>query len=74
MDSSAPHVPLPSVAWSHLAASHGENSLPDAAGPALTGPHAHGDDSLQLRARLLRMIVDNEHTRKSVAAEAFNAR
>ena len=74
MDSSTPHVPLPSAAWSHLAASHGENPHADAALPTLAGQHCPADDSSQLRARLLRLIVDNEHTRKSAAVEAFNAR
>src|SRR5688572_17359148 len=74
MDSATPHIPSPSVAWSHLAASLGENSMTDAGRAGLAGPHHPLEDASQLRARLLRMIVDSEHSRKSAAAEAFNGR
>lgn len=73
MDSTTPHLPSPSVAWSHLAASQGESPLGEAAQSPVPGPH-RAEDASQLRARLLRMIVDSEHSRKSAAAEAFNAR
>jgi hypothetical protein len=73
MDSTTPHIPSPSVAWSRLAASQGENPLVDAATVGLAGPHCL-EDASQLRARLLRMIVDSEHSRKTAAAEAFNGR
>lgn len=74
MDSTSPHIPAPSAAWSHVAASQGESPLGGAAQSAELGPHCHAEDASQLRARLLRMIVDSEHSRKTAAAEAFNAR
>jgi hypothetical protein len=43
-------------------------------GASMAGPHRHEEDASQLRARLLRMIVDSEHSRKSAATEASNAR
>ena len=74
MDSATPHIPSPSVAWSHLAASHGENPLGDAGPSAVPGPHRQEESALQLRARLLRMIVDSEQSRKSAATEASHGR
>jgi hypothetical protein len=72
MDSVTSHIPSPSVAWSHLAASQGEAVLGDS--PAgIAGPH-RAEDASQLRARLLRMIVDNEQSRKSAAADASHGR
>ena len=73
MDSATPHIPSPSVAWSHLAASQGENPLGDAGPSAVPGPH-RPEDAMQLRARLLRMIVDSEQSRKSAASEASHGR
>jgi hypothetical protein len=71
---SATHIPSPSVAWSHLAASQGENPLVEAGKAGLAGPHHPQEDASHLRARLLRMIVDSEHSRKTAAVEAFNGR
>ena len=73
MDSATPHIPSPSVAWSHLAASQGE--MPGAgASPVLPAGQSQVNETAQLRARLLQMIVDQEHSRKAASAEAFNAR
>ena len=74
MDSAAPQIPSPSVAWSHLAASHGERVLADLARGSHEKPQRSGDEAAQLRARLLRMIVDSEQSRKAAAAEGINAR
>jgi hypothetical protein len=74
MDSATPHLPSPSVAWSHLAASQGESPLGDAGSSVVPGPHRQEESASQLRARLLRMIVDSEHSRKSAAAEASHGR
>ena len=73
MDSTTPHIPSPSVAWSHLAASQGEMTPPDTA-PLTPAPTSPKDEATALRARLLRMIVDRENTRKTASAEAFHAR
>ena len=74
MDSATPHIPSPSVAWSHLAASQGENPLGSGGPSAVPGPHHQEESALQLRARLLRMIVDSEQSRKSAATEASHGR
>ncbi|HEX6960429.1 MAG TPA: hypothetical protein VF175_01070 [Lacipirellula sp.] len=74
MDSAAPQIPSPSVAWSHLAASHGEPVLVDLARGSHEKPQRSSDEAAQLRARLLRMIVDSEQSRKAAAAEGINAR
>jgi hypothetical protein len=74
MDSAASHLADTSRAWRHVAATHGDESAPDCARSTLAGTHRPAEDVTQLRARLLRMIVDNEHSRKTAAAEAFNAR
>jgi hypothetical protein len=74
MDSATPHIPSPSVAWSHLAASQGDRVLADSARELTGGPHRPEEDAAQLRARLLRMIVDSEQSRKAAAAESFNVR
>ena len=72
MDSTTP-IPSPSTGWGRLAATHGEPA-------AVVGPQASGksqrreDDAEQLKARLLRMIVANEQTRKAAADEARNGR
>lgn len=69
MEPVASPVPSPSVAWSHLAAVHGDGlPVETPVGSART------DDASQLRARLLRLIVDREQTRKAAAAEPFHAR
>jgi hypothetical protein len=74
MDSATPPIPLPSVAWSHLAASQGEMAPSEAASP-LTPPTGSAQEAAEaLRARLLRMIVAKEHSRKTASAEVFNAR
>ena len=73
MDSVSPIIPSPSTGWSRPVAMHGEptgvinmsNSQP---------PQRRDDDAAQLKARLLRLIVANEHTRKAAAAEAQNGR
>jgi hypothetical protein len=72
MESAAPIVPLPSAHWGTLAASHGEAGAPIAA--TTTAAPRHADDAAQLKARLLRMIVANEHTRKLASTEASNGR
>ena len=73
MDSPTPHISSPFVALSHLAAAQGE--MPGAAvSPVTSAPHTEVDETTQLRARLLQMIVDQEHFRKAASAEAFNAR
>lgn len=74
MDSAASHVPSPSVAWSHLAASQGDHVLADSRRGPSKIPNRQEEDAAQLRARLLRMIVDSEQSRKTAAAESFNAR
>ncbi len=74
MDSTSPHIPAPSLAWSHVAASQGESPLGSAAQSNAPAPHCRAEDATQLRARLLRMIVDSEHSRKTAAAEASHAR
>lgn len=74
MDSTTSHIPSPSVAWSHLAASQGENLLGDASPSAVPAPHRQEENASQLRARLLRMIVDSEQCRKSAATEASHGR
>jgi hypothetical protein len=72
MDSTTP-IPSPSTGWGRLAATHGEPA-------AVVGPQSGGksqrreDDAEQLKARLLRMIVANEQTRKAAADEARNGR
>jgi hypothetical protein len=73
MDSAASHIPLPSVGWSHLAASQGEMARPDAA-PLTSAPSTGKEEAAALRARLLSMIADSERSRKASSAEAFNAR
>ena len=75
MDAATPHIPAPSSAWSRLAPSNPGDLAPEA--PLGSTPHSalHGEGNVNhLRARLLRMIVDSEHTRKAAAAEAFNHR
>lgn len=69
MDSTTPIVPSPSTGWGRLAATHGEPA-------AIVGPQPQRreDDAEQLKARLLRMIVTNEQTRKAAADEARNGR
>ena len=75
MDSISPHIPTPSTAWRHLAESHtGEPNVPTGRTAVPTGGSGSEGDSTQLRARLLRMIVNSEHTRKAAAVEASNAR
>lgn len=74
MDYATPHIPSPSVAWSHLAASQGEPARPEGASTVKPAAQAAKEEASQLRARLLRMIVDKEHSRKAASAEAFNAR
>jgi hypothetical protein len=41
---------------------------------AASGSPMQREDAAQLKARLLRMIVNNEQSRKSAANEAFNGR
>jgi hypothetical protein len=68
METAGP-IPSPSSAWSRLA-------LPASGEPSQAGgapPKCH-EDAAQLKARLLRMIVNNEQSRKSAANEAFNGR
>ncbi len=73
MDSATPIIPSPSSGWGRLAATHGEPT-------AIVGPQGAGkssrreDDAEQLKARLLRLIVANEQTRKAAADEARNGR
>jgi hypothetical protein len=75
MDSISPHIPAPSTAWRHLAESHtGEPNVPVGLNSVPTGGAGSDGDSIQLRARLLRMIVKSEQTRKAAAADASNAR
>jgi len=74
MDAAIPHIPATSTAWSRLAPlPASDDAFPG--GPAMSplGPQ-RCEDAAQLRARLLRMIVDSEHTRKAAATEAFNGR
>jgi hypothetical protein len=74
MDSATPHIPSPSVAWSHVAASQGEHGLADSLRISERSLQPRKEDAAQLRARLLRMIVDSEQSRKAAAAENANAR
>ena len=73
MDSTTPIIPSPSTGWGRLAATHGEPT-------AIVGPQGGGkpqrreDDAEQLKARLLRLIVANEQTRKAAADEARSGR
>jgi hypothetical protein len=73
MDTGASPIPSPSVAWSHLAASQGEIVRADATPRAAT-PSNGKEEATALRARLLRMIVDSENSRKAASAETFHAR
>jgi hypothetical protein len=66
MDHPAPHIPLPSLAWSHLA----ESLNPELPPTAPTTP-LEAEDATMLRARLLRMIVNKEQARRA-AADPFN--
>lgn len=73
MDSVSPIIPSPSTGWGRPAAMHGETN--GAIGlPSGKSSHRHDETAAQLKARLLRLIVANEHTRKSAAAEAQNGR
>jgi len=75
MDAAIPHIPATSTAWSRVPALPASDDAV-AGGPAMSplGPQRREDAAAQLRARLLRMIVDSEHTRKAAATEAFNGR
>jgi hypothetical protein len=66
-------LPSPSGPWSHIAVTHGDFGREGGESLGLPGPRA-AEDAAQLRARLLRMIVDSEQSRKSTAAENFHAR
>ena len=73
MDSTTPIIPSPSTGWGRLAATHGEPTA--IVGPQSSGkPQRREDDAEQLKARLLRLIVANEQTRKAAADEARNVR
>jgi hypothetical protein len=74
MDSAPSPLPSPSGPWSHIAVTHGEFATGAGKQAALAGPHGSPENATQLRARLLRMIVDSEHSRKSAAADSFHAR
>ncbi len=67
MDTAGP-IPSPSMAWSRVV------SIGDPAADALSSttpiPIRREDDAAQLKARLLRMIVSNEQTRKTAAGES----
>lgn len=73
MDSVSPIIPSPSTGWGRPAAMPGEPngvvSMPNS-----QAPQRREDDAAQLKARLLRLIVANEHTRKAAATEAQNGR
>lgn len=73
MDSVSPIIPSPSTGWGRPAATQGEPSGIISM-PSSQSSQRHDEDAAQLKARLLRLIVANEHTRKSAAAEAQNAR
>ena len=73
MDSATPIIPSPSTGWGRLAATHGEPSA-IAGGSNGAQQFRREDDAAQLKARLLRMIVANEETRKAAADEARNGR
>lgn len=73
MDSVSPIIPSPSTGWGRPAAIHGEPTSMAGMSNSQT-PLRRDDDAAQLKARLLRLIVANEHTRKAAAAEAQNAR
>jgi hypothetical protein len=73
MDSATPIIPSPSTGWGRLAATHGEPTA--VVGPQNGAkPQRRDDDAEQLKARLLRMIVVNEQTRKAAADEARSGR
>lgn len=71
MDAAGP-IPSPSAAWSRLA-STGDSLSDSISGTSSSTPIRREDDAAQLKARLLRMIVTNEHSRKS-ASEASKSR
>jgi len=72
VDSASSHLPSP-AAWSELAARRLGEAIAES-GVFPLGPRVREDDASQLRARLLRLIVDSEHARKAAAIEAFNGR
>jgi hypothetical protein len=74
MEPASSPLPSPSSPWSHIAVTHGDFGRQGGEPLGLPGPHAAAEDAAQLRARLLRMIVDSEQSRKSTAAENFHAR
>ena len=74
MDAATTHIPAPSSAWSRSAPSHPGDLLPETPLGSTPNTTLPGEDANHLRARLLRMIVDSEHSRKAAAAEAFNHR
>jgi hypothetical protein len=68
-------LPSPSAAWSRLATSPAGESLSQperSVAPVTT--RRREDDAAQLKARLLRMIVDNEQSRKSGTGESYHSR
>lgn len=73
MDSASPIVPSPSTGWGRLAATHGDPTAVVGT-PAGAKSQRREDDAEQLKARLLRMIVANEQTRKAAADEARSGR
>ncbi|MBL9162876.1 MAG: hypothetical protein JNL18_09100 [Planctomycetaceae bacterium] len=73
MDSITPIIPSPSTGWGRLAATQGEPAAV-VRSPGSGNSQRREDDAEQLKARLLRMIVSNEQTRKAAADEARNGR
>jgi hypothetical protein len=73
MDFGTTNIPSPSTAWSRVATSR-ELPIDSGSTAAALSLQHRDDDASQLRARLLKMIVDSEHSRKSAATEAFNGR
>jgi hypothetical protein len=58
-------APATSAMWAHVAASYpAEDSQTDETSRDSTAAQRRIDDGASLRARLLRMIVDNDQSRK----------
>jgi hypothetical protein len=67
-------IPSPSAAWSRMVVPMTGESSAESERPAASSSANRREDAAQLKARLLRMIVSNEQSRKSAANEAFNGR
>jgi hypothetical protein len=73
MDTAGP-IPSPSAAWSRLAVPLPADLASEPERAIASGAAVRHEDAAQLKARLLRMIVKNEQSRKSAANETYNGR